>query len=175
MPAPERIPPRGGMSPGRLLATGELTVVGHIREASNAVLYATVSADGESLPCVYKPTAGERPLWDFPDGTLARREVAAFEVCRALGWDLVPHTVLRDGPYGEGMCQQWQGPLPDDPEPERTAADGLLALVGTPEAGPGWKAVGVVALGDEDGGADDSGNTNEVGDGEDGATARGGA
>ncbi|MDK1473554.1 SCO1664 family protein [Streptomyces sp. 549] len=150
MPAPERIPPRGGVNAEQLLATGELTVVGHIREASNAVLYATVSHGDESLPCVYKPTAGERPLWDFPDGTLARREVAAYAVCRALGWDLVPPTVLREGPYGAGMCQQWQGPLPDSPEPERTAADGLLALVDGPEPEPGWKAVGLVALdGDE--------------------------
>ncbi|HEV2636574.1 MAG TPA: SCO1664 family protein [Actinocrinis sp.] len=61
----------------------------------------------EGLACVYKPIAGERPLWDFPDGTLAAREFAAYTVSEALGWDLVPRTVLRDGPYGPGMCQQW--------------------------------------------------------------------
>ena len=50
---------------------------------------------------------GERPLWDFPDGTLAAREVAAFEVSAATGWQIVPPTVYRDGPFGPGMCQLW--------------------------------------------------------------------
>jgi hypothetical protein len=57
--------------------------------------------------CVYKPVQGERPLWDFPDGTLAGREVSAYLVSVATGWDLVPPTVLRDGPFGPGMCQLW--------------------------------------------------------------------
>ena len=57
--------------------------------------------------CVYKPIAGERPLWDFPMGTLAGREVAAYVVSRAAGWDVVPPTVMRDGPFGPGMCQLW--------------------------------------------------------------------
>jgi hypothetical protein len=57
--------------------------------------------------CIYKPVAGERPLGDFPDGTLARREVAAFAVSRVTGWRIVPPTVLRDGPFGEGMVQLW--------------------------------------------------------------------
>ena len=57
--------------------------------------------------CVYKPIAGERPLWDFPMGTLAGREVAAYAVSRAAGWDVVPPTVMRDGPFGPGMCQLW--------------------------------------------------------------------
>ncbi|MBB5120657.1 putative repeat protein (TIGR03843 family) [Streptomyces eurocidicus] len=95
------------MSPQELLAKGELTVRGRIRGASNAVLYCTVEYDGVSAACVYKPVAGERPLWDFPDGTLAQREVAAYELSEAMGWGLVPPTVLRDGPYGEGMCQLW--------------------------------------------------------------------
>jgi uncharacterized repeat protein (TIGR03843 family) len=59
------------------------------------------------LHCVYKPIAGERPLWDFPMGTLAGREVAAYVVSRAAGWDVVPPTVMRDGPFGPGMCQLW--------------------------------------------------------------------
>jgi len=64
--------------------------------------------DGEAaLAAVYKPIAGERPLFDFPDGTLARREVAAFLVSEAGGWGIVPPTVLRDGPFGEGMIQEW--------------------------------------------------------------------
>ncbi|WP_255952820.1 SCO1664 family protein [Streptomyces odontomachi] len=136
MSAPERIPPRS-MTAADLLAHGELTVRGRIREASNAVLFCTVEQDGERAECVYKPVAGERPLWDFPDGTLAQREVAAYEVSQALGWDLVPPTVLRDGPYGEGMCQLWIETLPPDAAPE------LLALVDAEEPEPGWKAIGL--------------------------------
>jgi len=61
----------------------------------------------DAIVAVYKPTAGERPLFDFPTGTLARREVAAFVASEAGGWGIVPPTVLRDGPFGEGMVQQW--------------------------------------------------------------------
>ncbi|NLU75215.1 SCO1664 family protein [Streptomyces sp. HNM0575] len=109
------------------LALGTLSVRGQIRQASNAVLFGEVEHEGHRVPCVYKPVAGERPLWDFPDGTLAQREVAAYEISRATGWDLIPATVLRDGPYGEGMCQAWVGPLPDaEPEGEEAqeAAEG---------------------------------------------------
>ena len=116
-----------------LLTRGELTVRGQVREASNAVLFCSVAHEGEEAACVYKPVAGERPLWDFPDGTLAQREVAAFELSEATGWGLVPPTVLRDGPYGEGMVQLWV-------EADPSAA--LLALVDDEEAGEGWKAVG---------------------------------
>ena len=73
-------------------------------DASNATLYCTVGGD---TACVYKPIRGERPLWDFPDGTLAGREVATYLVSEATGWGLVPPTVLRDGPFGLGMCQVW--------------------------------------------------------------------
>jgi uncharacterized repeat protein (TIGR03843 family) len=93
------------------LREGELKVEGRLTSASNAVFYCVATpGDGEgraSVTCVYKPIAGEKPLWDFPDGTLAAREVAAYEVSAALGWDLVPTTVLRDGPFGSGMCQRW--------------------------------------------------------------------
>ncbi|MFJ8092886.1 SCO1664 family protein [Streptomyces griseofuscus] len=143
MPAPERIPPRGvtAADPGaaELLARGELTVRGRIRDASNAALFCTVAHDGREADCVYKPVAGERPLWDFPDGTLAAREVAAYEVSEATGWGLVPPTVLRDGPYGEGMCQLW---IAVSPEPE------LLALVDGEEPEPGWKAIGFAEVGE---------------------------
>ncbi|MBV9095690.1 MAG: SCO1664 family protein [Streptosporangiaceae bacterium] len=61
----------------------------------------------QGIACVYKPVAGERPLWDFPVGTLAGREVAAYAVSRAAGWEVVPPTVMRDGPFGPGMCQLW--------------------------------------------------------------------
>ncbi|MDX6222820.1 MAG: hypothetical protein QOD91_1874 [Frankiales bacterium] len=90
-----------------LLRDGELTIEGRLVDASNATLYCRVEADGVARTCVYKPIAGERPLWDFPDGTLAYREVAAYEVSAATGWDIVPPTVFRDGPYGPGMCQLW--------------------------------------------------------------------
>ena len=90
-----------------LLREGELTIEGRLVDASNATLYCTVSADGATATCVYKLVAGERPLWDFPDGTLAYREVAAYAVSDATGWDVVPPTVLRDGPFGVGMCQVW--------------------------------------------------------------------
>ena len=90
-----------------LLARGELTVEGRLVAASNTTLFCRVSAAGEEAHCVYKPVAGERPLWDFPDGTLAGREVAAYLVSEASGWSIVPPTVLREGPFGPGMCQLW--------------------------------------------------------------------
>ncbi len=91
----------------RLLREGELQVEGRLLDASNATLFCAVALDGVSAACVYKPVRGERPLWDFPDGTLAGREVAAYLVSEATSWDVVPPTVLRDGPYGTGMCQLW--------------------------------------------------------------------
>ncbi|QCX75440.1 Phosphatidylinositol 3- and 4-kinase [Streptomyces sp. YIM 121038] len=142
MPAPERIP-AGSLTATELLTRGELTVRGQIRQASNAVLYCSVAHDGASVSCVYKPVAGERPLWDFPDGTLAEREVAAYEVSEALGWGLVPPTVLRDGPYGEGMVQLWI----DSPDEAGEGAE-LLALVDGDEPGDGWKAVGFAEVGE---------------------------
>ncbi|WP_324788762.1 SCO1664 family protein [Streptomyces sp. H51] len=140
MSAPERIPPRS-VTAAELLSRGELTVRGQIRDASNAVLYCSVTHEGQEAFCVYKPVRGERPLWDFPDGTLAQREVAAYEVSEATGWGLVPTTVLRDGPFGEGMCQLWV---------EGEPGDGLLALVDGEEPEDGWKAIGFAEA--EDGG-----------------------
>src|SRR5262252_5515557 len=90
-----------------LLADGELTVEGRLVAASNATLYCTIELDGQTAACVYKPVAGERPLWDFPAGSLAGREVSAYLVSSAAGWHLVPPTVFRDGPFGPGMCQLW--------------------------------------------------------------------
>ena len=129
----------------QVLARGELTVRGRIGGASNAVLYCTATYEGRGLDCVYKPVQGERPLWDFPDGTLAQREAAAYEISRATGWDLVPPTVLRDGPYGEGMVQLWI----DEPEEEEGAErPQLLALVEAEEPGEGWKAVAFADVGE---------------------------
>ena len=91
----------------QLLMDGDLSVTGRLVDASNATLYATLHLASETLTCIYKPIAGERPLWDFPDGNLAHREYAAYLVSEAFGFNIVPMTVLRDGPYGFGMVQEW--------------------------------------------------------------------
>jgi uncharacterized repeat protein (TIGR03843 family) len=92
----------------RLLEHGELTVQGRIVTASNASFLGTVREGSATVTCVYKPVRGERPLEDFPDGTLWQRERAAYLVSEASGWDIVPPTVTRDaGPYGAGMTQLW--------------------------------------------------------------------
>jgi uncharacterized repeat protein (TIGR03843 family) len=90
-----------------LLTHGQLEVAGRLVDASNVTMYCTVAGAAGGASCVYKPVAGERPLWDFPEGTLAGREVAAYAVSRAAGWNIVPPTVYRDGPFGPGMCQLW--------------------------------------------------------------------
>lgn len=88
---------------------GELELDGRLVDASNASFVGFARGDGSAeIRCVYKPIAGEAPLWDFPDGTLAHREVAAYLVSEAAGWAVVPVTVFRDdGPFGAGMAQQW--------------------------------------------------------------------
>jgi uncharacterized repeat protein (TIGR03843 family) len=93
------------LSRERSLLDGELRVVGLLPRASNSTFLAEVTGGPGALPVVYKPRDGETPLWDFPDGTLCNREVAAFVLARALGWPNVPPTVLRDGPHGQGSVQ----------------------------------------------------------------------
>jgi hypothetical protein len=94
-----------------VLREGEIEIIGRIVGSSNNAMFVSVTRvcpDPEpvqQLHAVYKPILGERPLNDFPDGTLARREVAAWHVSEASGWGIVPPTVLRDGPFGEGMVQ----------------------------------------------------------------------
>jgi uncharacterized repeat protein (TIGR03843 family) len=88
-----------------LLTEGELEVLGRIPWASNATLLAQVCLNDRDSLAIYKPRRGEQPLWDFPDGTLYRREVAAYLVSEALGWGLVPPTVARGGPFGIGSAQ----------------------------------------------------------------------
>ena len=88
-----------------LLAQGDLDVQGMLPWSSNYTLLTAVRSDGLQGLAVYKPRRGERPLWDFPRGTLCQREVGAYLLCAALGWTLVPPTVLRDGPYGIGSLQ----------------------------------------------------------------------
>lgn len=111
------------------LLTAELTLTGRIRTASNATFLGRIG----DVVVVYKPIAGESPLWDFPDVTLAHREVAAYLVSEALGWGVVPRTWLRDGPAGKGMVQLWQ-----EQDPDRSAVD-LVATDDVPEEG--WKYV----------------------------------
>lgn len=90
-----------------VLTEGTLKVTGRLIDASNATLYATVTLEDQEIVCIYKPIAGERPLWDFADGSLAHREYSAYLVSQALGFHIVPLTILRDGPYGVGMVQEW--------------------------------------------------------------------
>ncbi|MCT9868257.1 SCO1664 family protein [Paenarthrobacter aurescens] len=111
------------------LLTAELTLTGRITTASNATFLGSIG----DVQVVYKPIAGESPLWDFPHGTLAHREVAAYLVSQAFGWDIVPRTWLRDGPLGEGMVQLWQ-----EQDPAQHAVD-LVATDQVPEEG--WKHV----------------------------------
>jgi uncharacterized repeat protein (TIGR03843 family) len=116
----------------RILTEGSLEIEGRLVTASNASFFGSVSLDGVSLPCIYKPVAGERPLWDFPDGNLAHRERAARLVSEAVGWNVVPPTVLRDGRFGPGMVQQWI---------EDAAGHDLVDVIGIDEQRPGWIAV----------------------------------
>jgi uncharacterized repeat protein (TIGR03843 family) len=89
------------------LIGGELEITGRLVDASNATLFGMMHFEGTTLEVIYKPVAGERPLWDFPDGTLADREYAAFLLSDGTGMDVVPPTILRDGPAGLGMVQRW--------------------------------------------------------------------
>ena len=89
------------------LTAGELEITGRLVDASNATLFGVMHHEGARLEVIYKPVAGERPLWDFPDGTLADREYVAFLLSDKTGMDLVPPTILREGPAGLGMVQRW--------------------------------------------------------------------
>ena len=111
------------------LLTAELTLTGRITTASNATFLGSIG----DTTVVYKPIAGEKPLWDFPDGFLAHREVAAYLVSEVLGWNVVPRTWLRDGPLGIGMVQLWQ-----ETDPDQNAVD-LVARGDVSESG--WKHV----------------------------------
>ncbi|MCQ1954487.1 SCO1664 family protein [Arthrobacter sp. zg-Y238] len=128
------------------LVTAELTLTGRLTTASNATFLGSIGG----AVVVYKPIAGEKPLWDFPEGCLAHREVAAYLVSEVLGWNIVPRTWLRDGRFGEGMVQLWQ-----ETDPEQTAVD-LVPEEDVPDTG--WKEVlqgqdesgGIVSLIHED-------------------------
>ena len=111
------------------LVDGELELTGRIRSASNATFQGSIGG----IVVVYKPIAGESPLWDFPDGNLASREAAAYLVSQAFDWNIVPSTWLRDGPLGVGMVQLWQ-----DADPEQEAVDLVPAQA---ILGQGWRHV----------------------------------
>lgn len=96
-----------------LLRSGELDVLGRMPWSSNQTFLAKVERGDVEALVIYKPRRGERPLWDFPTGSLCLRELASFEVSEALGWAIVPLTVLRDGPLGSGMVQLF---VEHDPE-----------------------------------------------------------
>ncbi len=103
----DRRAPVGRAEVDTLLRDGELDMEGRLLDASNVTLVGAIRTQTLAATCVYKPVAGERPLWDFPDGTLAGREISAHLVSEATGWSVVPPTVLRDGPFGRGMVQLW--------------------------------------------------------------------
>ncbi len=116
-----------------VLMSGDVEVVGRLVQASNATLLVKASLDGLSVRAVYKPVRGERPLWDFPHGTLADREVATYLLCDAAGWDTVPLTVPRpDGPFGPGSVQLWVEEVDDDP---------LVDVVEPDDLTDGWLTV----------------------------------
>lgn len=104
---PDLRPPADDDEALQLLREGVIDLEGRMLDASNVTLVGAIRTDELAAECVYKPVAGERPLWDFPDGTLAGREIAAFLVSQATGWRVVPPTVLREGPFGPGMVQLW--------------------------------------------------------------------
>ncbi|CAB4541226.1 unannotated protein [freshwater metagenome] len=122
----------------QVLREGTLTVEGRLSGASNATLFCVAELDGVQIECVYKPVMGERPLWDFPDGTLGHREVAAYEVAatfaRVCDDDavLIPETIWREeGPFGDGSCQRWI----------EVSETQLVDIVHTQEEQPGWLSV----------------------------------
>ena len=104
MPADERSPAAGALT---VLREGEVEVKGRMPWSSNATFLVEICHQGTTLPAVYKPHRGERPLWDFPDG-LHLREVAAYRLSEALGWGIVPETVAREeAPLGPGSVQRF--------------------------------------------------------------------
>jgi uncharacterized repeat protein (TIGR03843 family) len=124
-----------------VLAFGDIEVEGRLVDASNLALLGQLTLGDVRTRVIYKPIEGERPLWDFPHGTLAEREAAAFVLSAVGGWNLVPPTVLRDGPLGRGSVQLWVD-----------AADGadqkLVEVVTPAELEPGWLPVFEAQLSD---------------------------
>lgn len=116
------------------LTDGELELVGRLLESSNGAVLVRITQRGDSHLAIHKPVALERPLWDYPDGTLAGRERAAYLISEAGGFGVVPPTVLRDGPWGPGVTQEWVG----DPE---TAPEMVVDVVAPGAVQEGWREV----------------------------------
>lgn len=131
----------GGPDDCEVLQRGELTVIGRIRSASNATFLCEAHLDGQQAHCVYKPIRGEAPLWDFPEGTLAGRELGAYLVSDALGWNIVPYTIIRDGPAGLGMLQLWVDQPGDEVGDEPAAGPDLVDLLPAGHIPPGFLPV----------------------------------
>ena len=114
-----------------LLESGEISILGRHPAASNAVFLVDVTLHDATARAIYKPVAGERPLWDFPEGNLARREVAASEFVSALGFTFVPLTVWRDSaPHGAGSLQLWiEDATVEDVEIMDAPGDGWLRVL----------------------------------------------
>ena len=108
-----------------------MEITGRLLQASNATFLAELNHGSDKVSCVYKPTEGERPLWDFPQRTLGLREVAAYEVSRIGGFDLVPVTVLVEGPLGPGSLQVWV----EEDEAQTSQLVDLVATAAVPRDG----------------------------------------
>lgn len=117
-----------------VLTFGEIELEGRLVDASNVVLLGQLELDDIRTRVIYKPVTGERPLWDFPDGTLAQREAAAFVLSAVGGWNLVPPTVLREGPLGHGSVQLWVDAV-------EGGTQTLIDVVTPAELAPGWLPV----------------------------------
>ena len=124
-----------------LLTFGEIEIEGRLVDASNLALRGQLELDGVRTQVIYKPVRGERPLWDFPDGTLAAREAAAFALSAVGGWNLVPPTVLREGPLGPGSVQLWVDVV-------EGGTQGLVDVLTPAELTPGWLPVFEAQLAD---------------------------
>jgi uncharacterized repeat protein (TIGR03843 family) len=131
----------GGPDDSEVLRGGDLTVIGRIRSASNATFLCEAYLGELQAHCVYKPIAGEAPLWDFPDGTLAGRELSAYLVSDALGWNIVPYTIIRDGPAGRGMLQLWVDQPGDEVDDDPPSGPDLVDLLPSGHIPPGFLPV----------------------------------
>ncbi len=121
-----------GAVSAQMLSEAPMEILGQLQGASNGTFLVAMNGDEEAL-AVYKPISGERPLWDFPEGTLSGREVAVWAIDHALGFNLVPLTVWREeGQLGAGMCQQWI---------EEDESQALVDVVPNGESFPGWRTV----------------------------------
>jgi uncharacterized repeat protein (TIGR03843 family) len=123
------------------LTFGDIEVEGRLVDASNVALLGQLTLGDIRTRVIYKPVSGERPLWDFREGTLAEREAAAFVLSVVGGWNLVPPTVLREGPLGYGSVQLWVDAV-------EGAGERLVDVVTPADLAPGWLPVFEAELAD---------------------------